>query len=840
MTAPDDLARSHPGSGSTDWPSVRSFRDDDLAKVAMPVGGIGTGCVSLGGRGQLIDWELFNRPAKGHNPQSFFAVRVEDSRPPAGRAAVQARLLERALLPGERDGAHGSPVPLAGMPRFRDAVFDAAYPLGQVTLTDPAVPVQAVLQVFNPLVPGNADASGLPLLVYRVSLHNLTDRALRVSVCGNLQNVIGTRPGPDGGFQVPPGNVFEPVAGAGYDGLAGHSTQVDEADEAWGTLAIALAEQAATSRRTNWAGLSWGDSLLDFWDDFAGDGQVDEPSGKGAGVPTASLVASGTLEPGSVWQATYLISWRLPNRRGWRHDPVGPPDLSHSDDIVGNHYAGRFRDAVDVIDRVVPDLDQLESATVAAVRSVVDSDLPRPVADAVLSNLAVLKSPTCFRIADGTFLGWEGCNPRTGSCHGSCTHVWNYQYALEQLFGDLGWSMREVEFVHSLDDRGLMSFRAGLPLETEGTGWRIAAADGQMGALVRLHRTWRLTGDTERLRELWPNARRALEFAWIEKGWDADRDGLMEGCQHNTMDVEYYGPSGVNQSWYLAALAACSELAAAVGDDDFGKQCRALADEGARRTDELLFVGGYYAQDIRPPGSADNIAEGLRIRYEGENPAAGSDDLVDPDLQIGSGCTTDQVVGHTVAAMSGVATGLAPANVRQALASVIRHNRRDGFTDHVNHLRTYATDDERGMINCSFPRGNRPERPFPYCYEVWTGLEYSLAVGLAVEGDLDTAASVVVDARDRHDGRSRNPFNETECGNHYVRSMASFGLLHAWSGAVIDATADRLTVAARPGRWPIVVGNRVGQVVVEGEPQALSVRYEPILGPGFGTVEIRS
>ncbi|QDP98577.1 hypothetical protein FOE78_04450 [Microlunatus elymi] len=804
----------------------------------MPVGGIGTGCISLGGRGQLMDWELLNRPAKGHDPQSFFAVRVEDPAPAEGSAAVHTRLLEGALLPGERQGAHGSAVPLAGMPRFRDAEFDAAYPLGQVTLTDPAVPVQAVLQVFNPLVPGDAEASGLPLLAYRVSLRNLTDRPLQVSVCGNLQHVIGAHAGPDGGYRIPPGNVFVPVTGAGYDGLVGHSTQLDETDEAWGTLAIALAGQSATSRRTNWAGLSWGDSLLDFWDDFSADGQVDDPIGKGARTPTASLVASGTLQPDSVWRARYLIGWHLPNRRGWLDDPADRAEPGRADVIVGNQYAGRFRDAADVISRAVTDLDQLESATVAAVRAVVDSDLPRPVADAVLSNVAVLKSPTCFRIAEGTFLGWEGCNLRTGSCHGSCTHVWNYQYAVEQLFGDLGWSMREVEFVHSLDDRGLMSFRAGLPL-AEGTGWRIAAADGQMGALVRLHRTWRLTGDTDRLRELWPNARRALEFAWIDKGWDADRDGLMEGCQHNTMDVEYYGPSGVNQSWYLAALATCSELADAVGDHDFASRCRDLAERGARLTDDVLFASGYYAQDIRPPMTADNIAEGLRIRYQGENPAVGSDDLVDPDLQIGSGCTTDQLVGHTAAAMSGVVTGLSPANVSEALASIVRHNHRDGFTDQVNHLRTYATADERGMINCSFPRGDRPERPFPYCYEVWTGQEYSLAVGLAVEGELDAAAAVVADARDRHDGRSRNPFNETECGNHYVRSMASFGLLHAWSGAVVDATSDRLTVAARPGKWPIIVGERVGQVVVEGEPQATSVRYEPILGPAFGTVEIR-
>ena len=34
----------------------------------MPLGGIGTGTVSLGGRGDLRDWEIMNRGALGYLP----------------------------------------------------------------------------------------------------------------------------------------------------------------------------------------------------------------------------------------------------------------------------------------------------------------------------------------------------------------------------------------------------------------------------------------------------------------------------------------------------------------------------------------------------------------------------------------------------------------------------------------------------------------------------------------------------------------------------------------------------------------------------------------------------
>lgn len=743
-----------------DWPAVLTCPQDALARIRMPVGGIGTGCVSLGGRGQLVDWELFNRPSKGFDPASFFAVHVR------GDQLRATRVLEAELGDTELDGAHGSPVPLAGLPRFRHGTFAAAYPLGTVRLSDPDLPVTATLQVFNPLVPGDAEASGLPLASYVATLTNTGEEPLTVSVCGNLQHVVGATQRAD--------RRWEPAAGNRYDvrrlddatTLLGTGSGHDPAAEPTGTIALTAIGEVS-SLRTTWARRSWGDDLLDFWEDFAADGQVDQPD-QPARVPTGSLVLTRTLAPGESHSFRFLLTWHFPNRLGW-----GDPDVP-----VGNHYTGRYADAADVAAQALPRLAELEEATVSFVESV--SDLPTVVQDAALSNLAVLKSPVCFRIADGTFLAWEGSNDDTGSCHGSCTHVWNYQYALESLFPELAWTMREVEFVHSLDEHGRMSFRANLPLAERGTEWPTAAADGQMGAIVRLHRTWRTDPDDGRLARLWPGVRRAMEFCWIPLGWDADRDGLMEGCQHNTMDVEYYGPSGVNQSWYLAALAACVELAGVVGDDEFAATCAEILASGAARTDETLFNGDYYQQQVIAPGSEDRIATGLRIRYDGDDPAVGSDDLVDPDLQIGPGCTADQLVGHTMAVLGGLATGLRPEHVSRALDSIVEHNHRATLHGHLNPRRSYALGDEAGVLNCTFPRGGRPERPFPYCDEVWTGVEYTAAVGLLVDGRVDDAVRIVADVRSRYDGRRRNPFDEVECGHHYVRSMASWGLVEAF------------------------------------------------------------
>ena len=65
----------------------RIFEGESLREVAFPLGGIGTGTVSLGGRGNLRDWEIFNRPDKGVNlPFTFLRPLLRTGRTRAGRA----------------------------------------------------------------------------------------------------------------------------------------------------------------------------------------------------------------------------------------------------------------------------------------------------------------------------------------------------------------------------------------------------------------------------------------------------------------------------------------------------------------------------------------------------------------------------------------------------------------------------------------------------------------------------------------------------------------------------------------------------------------------------------
>jgi uncharacterized protein (DUF608 family) len=775
------------------WPVLRQYDRGHLEKISLPLGGIGTGTVGLGGRGNLLDWEIMNRPAKGYTPFTgqqlgpFFAVYLRSE---GGQAA--ARALEGPLPLSAYEASHGSTAVNHGLPRFRDCSFAAAYPLGQVLLSDPGLPVAVRIEGFNPLVPGEPDESGFPVAVLRFVVINKTARPLHAAVCGTLPNFIGA----DGSdltrdwkndpvARGPKKNKNEFRKTDTLRGILMTSAGVDQKDEAWGTIALTTTARLGTSR-TAWLDEGWGAPLLDFWDDFGADGRLEERAGGGEDMPYGSLTGEVDVPASGKASVTFILAWHFPNRRAWT--PKGD-----AEDLIGNYYTTRWGDAWKAAEAFSPRLDELEAGTVAFVRALAESTLPAEVKEAALFNLSTLRTQTCFRTPDGRFFGFEGSSNGSGCCYGSCTHVWNYEQATAYLFGGLARSMRETEFLAATDEAGLMSFRVGLPLASRARSFGKAAADGQMGCVMKAYRDWKLSGDDVWLRGLWPKVKKALSFAWIKGGWDADRDGVMEGCQHNTMDVEYYGPNPQMELWYLGALRAGEEMARRLGDKEFQKTCRALFESGRASTDANLFNGEYYEHRVRPPRSAADIAPSLLV-------GMGAKNLAEPDYQLGQGCLVDQLVGQFMAHVCGLGYLVDETNVKTTLRSILKYNRREGFFDHFNCLRSFVLGDESALLMASYPKG-RPRNPFPYFTEVMTGFEYAAAVGMLYEGDVENGLRTIRDIRDRYDGKKRNPFDEAECGHHYARAMASWAAVPAWCGFEYSGADQAMAFAAKEGTF---------------------------------------
>jgi non-lysosomal glucosylceramidase len=803
------------------WPVLKHYEGRFIEKIAMPVGGIGTGNISIGGNGQWKDVEIMNKPGMGFygstspkNAPCFMVFTQSES------GEKHAKVLMGPIPPTEYTGSEGSVAPNHGLPRFASASFDAAYPFATVNLEDNGMPISAKVKVFNPFIPGDAVRSAIPIAVIRYVIKNKTSQPLTVAVAGSLDNFIGM----DGSkvefnsFNraiVPQGtknnrNLFK--QSQELAGINMESDSVDQHSNAWGTMALStpVKNNAYTiSYRTQFSPKGWNDDLTDMWDDFSDDGSFkDLQFDHKVNDPRAALSVKFRLAANETKEISFFLTWDFPNRKDW-NDKV----------IISNYYSTFYKNAWDVAEKTIPLLPDLEARTIDFVSLIVNSDYPAVVKEAALFNSSTLRSQTAFRNKEGYFFGWEGVFAATGSCYGNCTHVWNYEHATPFLFGALAMKMREVEYQKGLDDSsGLMSFRVSLPFSKK-DNWKIAAADGQMGTVMKVYREWQLSGDDLFLQNTWPGVKKALAFAWIKGGWDADQDGVMEGCQHNTMDIEYFGPNPEIEFWYLGALKAAAKMAGYLKDREFQQICSALFEKGSRWTDQHLFNGEFYIQQIRPIQDKALIATGLMA-------GMGAKNLNNPDFQIGEGCLVDQLVGQNMAWICGLGYLADSAHIKKTLESIWKYNHVLAFGNQFNNMRSYALGDESGLMLTAYPDpAKRPAVPLSYAFEAWTGLEYTAATGMFYEDMNEQGLKIITDVRNRYDGYKRNPFNEEECGNHYARAMASWSAIIAISQFNYSGVEKRFSITSKPGNYFWSNGYSWGNATVSDHGVLISVHH---------------
>lgn len=733
---------AQPRTAATGFPRV--YTGGQLKTIAFPLGGVGAGSLSLGGRGQLRDWEIFNRPNKGFSPNyAFPAIWAR-----AGSAKPVARVLEARILPPYegQDGLGSSNAP--GLSRLESAKFTGEYPLARIDFEDRSLPVQVSLEAFSPFIPHEADDSGLPVAILRYRVKNPSAAKADVSIAFSIDN--------------PMKGANEPLASNTLSGLVMHSPELPAEDPMRGEFVLSAVATHADVWR-GWPQGRWWNSAMLFWDDFSDDGRLSaEPDPHGA---VGVLCLQQTISANSSADFTFVLAWRFPNRTpewcGWS----APKGLGKT--VIGNHYCTRFPTALAAAEYAVANLQRLEGQTRLFAQAFRESTLPPVVKEAASANLSTLASTTCFRTADGEFHGFEGADDHRGCCSGNCTHVWNYESATPHLFPSLARSLRGAAFGYSMDDAGAMHFRQMLPDGVERSGF--AATDGQMGQIVHAYLDWSLSGDNEWLRRMWPRIKKGLEFAWVPGGWDADKDGVLEGVQHNTYDVEFYGPNPMCGIYYLAALRAGEEMAQAAGDPA-AAEYRRLFESGRKWIDANLFNGEFFVQKIQG-FSKDKIAPSLRSTM-------GADDTEHPQYQVGEGCLVDQLVGQYLAEVAGLGPLVAEDHIKKTLASIYRYNHRSSLAHHDTVQRTYALNDEAGLVVCDYGKAERPKIPFPYYAEVWTGLEYSTASMMLYAGMVREGVECFASSRARFDGVKRNPWDEPECGHHYARAMA------AWSGVL--------------------------------------------------------
>ncbi len=473
---------------------------------------------------------------------------------------------------------------------------------------------------------------------------------------------------------------------------------------------------------------------------------------------SGALVRRFSLAPGEATVATFVIAWHFPNL---------VVDRTHH--LVGRYYAQSFAAAQDVVCYLATNFKTLRDQTQLWHNTWYDSTLPYWFLDRTFLNASILATSTCYRFADGRFYGWEG----VGCCPGTCGHVWQYAHSVARLFPELERDTRQrVDLGLAMGPDGAVRFR--------GEFNDSPAVDGQAGVILRAFREHQMTTSDDWLKANWPKIRRATEWL-IAK--DADDNGIIESNQHNTLDTDWFGPVAWLSGLYLAALSAAEAMAKTVGDADFATRCRTILQRGQKNIVEQLFDGEYFIN--KPDPSKPET------------------------INSGNGCEIDQVFGQSWAFQVGLPRILPEKETRSALASLWKYN----FTPDVGPYRKayppgrwYAMPGEGGLLMCSFPRpdwdydkakGKGADWAAGYFNECMNGFEYQVAGHMIWEGMVQEGLAVTRMVHDRYHAWRRNPFNEIECGDHYARSMASYGVYIAACGYRHDGPGGFLAFEPR-------------------------------------------
>ena len=786
---------SHAGDGPETCGPQRIYTGEELNRIAFPLGGIGAGMICLEGTGALSHVSLHGHPDVYHEPQLFSAVCIKNE-PNVARVLEGPVPTWKAFGPAR--SANGAPGKTYGLPRFAQATFAARFPFATVSLDDPKVPLRVELTGWSPFTPGDADSSSLPVAALEYRFTNPSQRVVEAVYSFHARNFMG--------------EYASAMAASRQVGSAVLATrngftlwQPAIADQPWAQGAFsAIVDDPQVKVNCHWFRGGWFDALTMVWKAIREGHAIESPPvTEGEPSPGGSLYVPLALAPGEEKVIRLRLAWHVPatNLRVG-NEPEGATTgdstcccsggtcAERDSNGLPTHqpwHAGVFPDIEAVNDHWRRDYGRLRAESLQFSDCFYDTSLPAEVVDAVAANLTILKSPTVLRQADGRLWCWEGCGDTSGCCEGSCTHVWNYAQAFPHLFPDLERSLRETEFFENQDEKGHQTFRASLPIRETAHDFH-AASDGQLGGIMKVYRDWRISGDSDWLRGLWPRVRRSLEYC-IET-WDPAHKGVLEEPHHNTYDIEFWGPDGMCTSFYLGALKAAVIMAEALGKE--ASLWRELLSKGQVSVETELWDGEYFIQEIR--------WEGLESRPEDLDSMVGSyspeaRDIMQregPKYQYGSGCLSDGVLGAWMAAVCGLGDVLNADKVASHLLAVHRYNLRRDLSEHANPQRpSFAFGREGGLLLCSWPKGDAPTLPFIYSDEVWTGIEYQVASHLMLMGKVEEGLDIVRVLRDRYNGRIRNPFDEYECGHWYGRALASYGLLQGLTGARYDAV-DRV------------------------------------------------
>ena len=763
------------------------YKNKNIDHIAFPMGGIGAGMMCLEGTGSINHVSLWNEMRFNHQPNIFASIFSQEE--PKTAKVLEGQVPKHKYY-GPIGTGNGGRNTNYGLPRFKSAEFENKFPFGIVNLEDNDLPIKCKITGWSPFIPGDSKNSSLPVTGIEYSFENESVNNLNLIFSYHIENFISKNKSK---------NSIYPIEN-------GIHIQSDEIENGipYRQLRI-IVDDPNSVIDCAWFRGDWFDTKTILWNNIS-NGMIPNASvhKEGAASDGGSIYVPFSLKPNESKQISLKICWYTTNT-DFNYENIINFDNNLKNDCciqndksnTKNHipwYCGQFNNISSLQKYWLSNYDDLKDESINFTECFFSMTLPKEVVDAVSSNLSILKSPTVQRQTDGKLWAWEGCFDDGGCCAGSCTHVWNYAQALPHLFPDLERSLRDTEFFFNQNDKGHQDFRAQLPI-SQNTHVFHSAVDGQLGGIMKIYRDWRISGNNDWIKEYWEKIESSINYSI--NTWDPNNLGVLTEPQHNTYDIEFWGPNGMCTTFYLGALKAVIEIGQFL-NKNIDKYIK-LYKKGQNYLDNELWNGEYYIQNITKVDTNNNSpleASSLKTTYSREAKSLLENE--GPKYQYGKGCLSDGILGSWMAKVSNLDNFLNQDNEKKNLLSIFEYNFKNTLINHANPQRpTYALGDDGGLLLCTWPKGGELSLPFVYSDEVWTGIEYAVASHLMFLGETEKGLEIVKTCRKRYDGSVRNPFDEYECGHWYARAMSSYSLLQGLTGIYFDAVNKNLYINPR-------------------------------------------
>jgi uncharacterized protein (DUF608 family) len=705
---------------------------NELDFIGMPVGGIFTGTVYLGGDGRLWLWDIFNANQTGIDPKTIdweLDLHVgKKVRPQDGSAYVQPAKNIRPIEQGfafKIVSGKNTIIKKMEAADWDDIIFEATYPMAKIHYIDKNLGLDIIADVYSPFIPLDENNSGLPCTIYSFSIKNNTKKDITVSILGWLENKVSPRAIKDMDTRV---NHFEFINGATLltSSIKDNGT-VDQAKQPdYGTMSI------GSMNTKSWGNTSFALPLTA--DTFTAQNQNTTEKIVSAGPLMNSVCSKHIIRGGQTIKAHYSISWHFSNL-------LLNPVIKDK----GRFYNQKFKNATEVARYVNSHFTQLANQTHLWKTTWYDSTLPWWFLERTFLNISTLSTTTAHRFESGRFYAWEG----VGCCEGTCMHVWQYAQAMGRIFPAVERDTRErIDLGLSLTADGMIWYR--------GEVVKTAAIDGQAGTILRFFREHQMSPDKKFLQKNWKNIK--LATSWVINQ-DKNKDGMEDTPIENTLDAVWDGEIAWLVGLCIAAVKAGEQMAIEMGDSNFASICANYVAIGTKNMEEKLFNGEYFIH------KADEIKGREKL---------GSYNT----------CHIDQVYGQSWAHQVGLGRILNKEKTISALKALWKYNFTPDVGPYIKERRgwrPYALAGEGGMVmntnpkNEAKPYGNNETWQLGYFHECMSGFEHQVAAHMMSEGMIDESLILTRMIHDRYHAGKRNPFNEIECSDHYARAMASYG-----------------------------------------------------------------